>query len=151
LWIPLKEGMGDGSRHEGRVTFHKTLMSNKIQLENGAEGRWFHLSADTSGGPEWTSTHQCTNVDGWCTDRILFSIPVPSQVWLFLFALSQPWSEFLFWDFYFLHAPFPVFILFYFIFFLPGFFFFFSFETFPTHPPTTPHCPPPTYSPIYLN
>jgi hypothetical protein len=31
-------------------------------------------------GPVWTSTHQCTNVDGWCSDRILFSIPVPSQV-----------------------------------------------------------------------
>jgi len=44
--------MGDGSRHEGRVTFQKTLMSNKIQFENGAGGCWFHLSADTSGGPE---------------------------------------------------------------------------------------------------
>jgi hypothetical protein len=30
------------------------------------------------------------------------------------------------------------------------FLFSFAFETFPTHPPTTPHCPPPTYSPIYL-
>ncbi len=33
----------------------------------------------------------------------------------------------------------------------PSFFFFFAFETFPAHPPTTPHCAPPTYSPIYLN
>jgi hypothetical protein len=29
--------------------------------------------------------------------------------------------------------------------------FFFAFETFPTHPPTTPHWPPLTYSSIYLN
>jgi hypothetical protein len=86
--------------------------------------------------PEWTSTHQCTNVDGWCTDRILFSIPVPSQVHFFLFAVSQPWSQF-----------------------------FFAFETFPTYPPTTPIVPtdlltyifklkvdssPSTYSPINL-
>jgi hypothetical protein len=30
------------------------------------------------------------------------------------------------------------------------FFSFFGFWNF-SHPPTTPHCPPPTYSPIYLN
>jgi hypothetical protein len=24
-------------------------------------------------------------------------------------------------------------------------------ETFPLHPPSTPHYPPPTYSPIYLD
>jgi hypothetical protein len=30
-------------------------------------------------------------------------------------------------------------------------FFFLSFETFLSHPPTNPHCPPLTYSPIYLN
>jgi hypothetical protein len=39
---------------------------------------------------------------------------------------------------YFLPSPHPV-------------FFFLAYETFPTHPPTTPHCLPPTYSPIYLN
>jgi hypothetical protein len=30
-------------------------------------------------------------------------------------------------------------------------FFVFAFETFPTHPPTTPHCPPLTYSHIHSN
>jgi hypothetical protein len=86
------------------VTFQITLMWNKIQFENGAGGCWLHLSADTSGGPEWTSTHQCTNVDGWCTDRILFSIPVPSQVDLFCLPFlipDQPLSQFFFffWNF----------------------------------------------------
>ncbi len=101
--------------------------------------------------PEWTSTHQCTNVDGWCTDRILFSIPVPSQVHFFLFALSQPWSQF---SFATLFSPRPP----------PGFYFFFAFETFPTHyPPLSPidlltyifklkiDSSPSTYSPINLN
>jgi hypothetical protein len=26
-------------------------------------------------GPEWSSTHQCTNVDGWCTDGCTFFVP----------------------------------------------------------------------------
>ncbi len=86
----------------------------------------------TQKGPEWTSTYQCTNVDGWCTDRILFPCAIPG--WLFLFALSQPWSQ-CFLQLYFRPAPQPV-------------SFFFAFETFLTPPP---HCPPPTYSPIYLN
>jgi hypothetical protein len=39
---------------------------------------------------EWTSTHQRTNVDGWCTDRILFSIPAPSQVHSFCLPFLSP-------------------------------------------------------------
>jgi hypothetical protein len=76
--------------------------------------------------PEWTSTHQCINLDGWCTDRTLFSIPVPSQVHFFCLPFLSLFSTLI-----------SV--------------FFFAFETFPTHPPTTPGCPPPTYSPISLN
>ncbi len=105
--------------------------------------------------PERTSTHQCTNVDGWCTDRILFSIPVPSQVDFFclpLLSLDQPWSQF-FLQLYLLPAPFPVcffpwspFFFWNFIFSPPPtrFLFFFAFETFPTHwltTPTFPHWP----------
>jgi len=26
--------------------------------------------------PEWTRTHQCTNVDGWCTDGCTFFVPL---------------------------------------------------------------------------
>ncbi len=89
-------------------------------------------------GPEWTSTHQCTNVDGWYTDRILFSIHVPSQVDFFglsFLSPDQPWSQFFFAT---LFSPQPP----------PGFFFcFWNFS----HPPNYyPHYPPPTYSPIYL-
>jgi hypothetical protein len=54
-------------------------------------------------------------------------------------ALFQAWSQFFFAT---LFSPHPNPILFIYL---------FSFETFPTQPPTTPHCPPPTYSPIYLN
>ncbi len=45
-------------------------------------------------GPEWTNTHQCNDLDGWCTDRILFSIPVPSQVDFFSPFLSPDLSFF---------------------------------------------------------
>jgi len=94
-------------------------------------------------GPEWPNTHQCTNVDGWCTDRILFSIPGLSLCHPRLTLFVCPFSALInvdlkfFLQLYFLTAPFPV--------------FFFVFETFPTHPHTNPHYPPPTYSPIYLN
>ncbi len=75
-------------------------------------------------GPEWTSTQRCTNVDGWCTDRILFSILVPSQVDFFCFPFLSPDLSSFFLEFYFL----------------------------PAHPCTTSHCPPLTYSPIlYIN
>jgi hypothetical protein len=84
-------------------------------------------------GPQWSSTHQCTNVDGWCTDRILFSIPVPSQADFFCLPFLSPDLSF-FLQLYFLPGPHPVF-----------FFFFLAFETFPARPPTTP--PPPS---IYL-
>ncbi len=67
----------------------------------------------------------CTNVDGWCTDRILFSIPVPSQANFFCLPFLRPdLSNFL--QLYFLPAPHPVSC------------FLFAFETFPTHPLTTP-------------
>ncbi len=100
--------------------------------------------------------HQSTNVDGWCTDRILFSIPVPSQVDFFCLPFlgrDQPWSQFFFGTFIF-YPGFPV--LFFldlgfffrnfifsppptqFLFFFFFSFFFFAFETFPTHPPTYP-------------
>jgi hypothetical protein len=48
-----------------------------------------------------------TWMDGWCSDRILFSIHVPSQIDIFFFALSQPWSALIsifFWQLYFLPA-----------------------------------------------
>ncbi len=51
---------------------------------------------------------QCTNVDGWCTDGILFSILVPSQVDFFPLPFLSPNPSF-FWQLYFLPAPFPVF------------------------------------------
>jgi hypothetical protein len=60
-------------------------------------------------GPEWTNTHQCTNVDGWCTDRILFSIPVPSQVDLFRLRFLSCDLSFLFGNFIFSPPPSPVF------------------------------------------
>jgi hypothetical protein len=92
----------------------------------------------TQKGREWTSTPQCTNVDGWCTDWILFSIPVPSQVDFFCLPFFSPDHSF-FLQLYFLPAPHPV-----------SFYFSFCFWDF-SHQPTTPHCPPPTYSPLYLN
>ncbi len=79
--------------------------------------------------PEWTSTHQCTNVDGWCTDRILFSIPVPSLVDFFSLPFLSPDLSFFFGT---LFSPRPPSSFF--------FFFVFAFETFPFHPPS--HCLP---------
>jgi hypothetical protein len=43
--------------------------------------------------PEWTSTHQRTNVDGWMDAVIGFSAlfyPCVIPGWLFWFVLSQP-------------------------------------------------------------
>jgi len=87
--------------------------------------------------PEWTSTHQCTKWMDGALDRILFSIPVPSQVDFFLFALSQPLiSVFFFWNFIFSQPPtqFLFFVLLLKLFL-------------PTHPlpPTVPHRPTPQY------
>ncbi len=65
--------------------------------------------------------------------NFIFSPPLPS----FFFS---PDLRFFFWNFIFSPAPTQFF-----------FFFFCAFDTFPTHPPTTPHCPPLTYLPIYLN
>jgi hypothetical protein len=45
---------------------------------------------DSKEGPKGTSTHQWTNVDGWCTHRTLFSIPVPSQVDFFSLPFLSP-------------------------------------------------------------
>jgi hypothetical protein len=107
--------------------------------------------------PEWTSTHQCTNVDGWCTDRIPFSIPVPSQVHFFCLPFLSPDLSF-FWNFIFSLPPsqfflFPlsqrsVFFLGNFIFSPPPtqFLFFSCFWNF-SRPPTYPTPPPPS---IYL-
>ncbi len=55
-------------------------------------------------------------------------------------SFFSPWSQYFFWGTLFSPRP-------------PPSFFSFCFETFPAHPPTTrpPPCPPPTYSPIYLN
>jgi hypothetical protein len=50
---------------------------------------------------EAASTHQCTNVDGWCTDRILFSLPLPSQLhFFFLCPFSALTSVFFFGTFF---------------------------------------------------
>ncbi len=60
---------------------------------------------------EWSNTHQCTNVDGWCTNRIIFSIHVPSQVDFFCLPFlnhDQPWSQF-YLQLYFFLTPFLVF------------------------------------------
>ncbi len=77
-----------------------------------------------------------------CHPRMTFLVcPFSALISVFFcnFILSPPASQFfLFWKLYFVPAPHPV------------FFFFFAFETFPTHPPTTPHGPPSTYSPINL-
>ncbi len=93
-------------------------------------GCWFIVARVNQHPP----VHQ---VDGWCTDRILFSIPVPSQLDFFLFALSQPLiSVFFFWNFIFSQPPtqflFSVLLLKLFL---------------PTHllPPTVPHRPTPQY------
>ncbi len=80
---------------------------------------------DSTEGPEWTSTHQWTNVDGWCTDRILFSIPVPSQVDIFCLPFLSPDLSFFLIELYFLPAPHPV----------SFFLFLFCFWNF-SHPPT---------------
>ncbi len=93
-------------------------------------------------GPEWSTTHQCTNVDGWCTDRILFSIPVPPHVDFFCLPFlspDQPWS-----------ALISVFICnFFFSPHCTGFLFFFFFWNF-SHPPT--YYPPlaPTHLLTYI-
>jgi len=63
--------------------------------------------------------------------RILFSIPVPSQVDFFLLPFLSLDHSFFLLEFYFLFAPHP-------------FLFIFSFETFSAHPPSNL----PTYSPI---
>jgi hypothetical protein len=71
------------------------------------------------------------HVDGRCTDRILFSIPVPSQVEFFSLPFLSPDLSFFFLQLYFLPAPYP------------DSFFFFAFETFLTHllPPIVSHRP----------
>jgi len=52
--------------------------------------------------------HQLGWMDGWCTDRILFSIHVPFQVEFFCLSFLSPDLSFFFWEFYFLPAPHPV-------------------------------------------
>jgi len=109
----------------------------------------------TQQGPEWTSTHQCTNVDGWCTDRMLFSIPVPSQVDVLCFPVLSPFSAMIsvfFLQLYFLPAPTR--------FYLCMYLFIFLLKLFPpSHllPPAVPHQPTHLYIwiksrlfPIYL-
>jgi hypothetical protein len=84
-------------------------------------------------------------MDGWCTDRILFSIPVPSEIDFFSLPFLSPDLS-LFLQLYFLPAP-P-----------PGIFLFFAFKTFPTHQPPLSPTNPLTYIfklkgrlfPIYL-
>jgi hypothetical protein len=69
-----------------------------------------------------------------CHPRLTF-FACPDQPWSQFFY--PPWSLFSFWNFIFSPPPtrFP---------------FLFACETFPSHPPTTPHCTPLTYSPITL-
>jgi len=62
--------------------------------------------------PEWTSTHQSTNVDGWCTDGYTFLVlPCPwltkvaNSSWLFFPFLSLGWF---FWEFFFSSPRTPV-------------------------------------------
>ncbi len=121
-------------------------------FKNSEPGLMTSPSSNT--GVEWTSTHQCTNVDGSCTDKFIFSIPAPSQVEFFCLPFLSPDLNFSL-QLYFLPTPFPVFFPWSLFFFFgtlfsprppPGFFFKIFFETFPTHPPTAP---PLTYSPIF--
>ncbi len=92
--------------------------------------------------PEWSSTHQCTNVDGWCTHRILFSIPVPSQVHFFSLPFLSPDLSFFFGTLFSPRTP-PSLIVCLFFFF----FFFLLLKLFPpTHPPTYLS----TYLPFHL-
>jgi hypothetical protein len=96
--------------------------------------------------------NQHSPVDGWCTDRIFFSIPVPSQVDFFCLPFLSPDLRFFLQLYFFLPAPFPVFFppdLYFFFFgtlFSPAphpvsFFFFWLLKLFlATHllPPTIP-------------
>ncbi len=92
-------------------------------------------------------------MDGWCTNMFLFSISVPSLVEFFGLPFLSPDLRF-FLRLYFLPAPFPV--SFWGTLFSPcpppSFFFFLSKLPHPRPPnqPTSPHCPPLTYSPINL-
>ncbi len=90
-------------------------------------------------GPQWTSTHQCPNVDGWCTDRILFSIPVPSQVHFFSLPFLSPDLISVFFFLGTLFSPRPQ----------PSFFFFCCFWNF-SRPPTYYPPPPRPLSPSDL-
>jgi hypothetical protein len=80
------------------------LLSSETRTHN-----WFCIVYSRNGAsnfiallwPEWTSTDQCT-------DRILFCIPVPSQVDIFCLPFLSPDLRF-FLQLYFLPAPFPVF------------------------------------------
>jgi hypothetical protein len=64
-------------------------------------------------GPEWTNTHQCTNVDGWCTHGCTFFIPPcpwanqggKLKLTFFFPSLSPSW--FLFWELFFSSPPTP--------------------------------------------
>jgi hypothetical protein len=106
--------------------------------------------------PIWCHPWMDDGTDGWCSDRILFSIPVPSQVDFFClaflslnlsffcnfifsrppsqFCFSPPSQVFFFGNFIFSPAPTQLLL----------FFFFWNFS----HPP---HCPPLTYVLIYSN
>jgi hypothetical protein len=94
--------------------------------------------------PEWTSTHQCTNVDGWCTHRHTFFVPPcpwanqggKLKLTLFFFLSSAQVGVFL-GTFFFLtpHAR-------------PGLNYLPTFRLIPMHPGLLP--PPPTYLPAHL-
>jgi hypothetical protein len=62
-------------------------------------------------GPQWSSTHQCTNVDGWCTDGCTFFVPPcpwanqgGELLTCFIF-LSSAQVGFFFLGFYFFLTP----------------------------------------------
>ncbi len=120
---------------------------------------------------EWTKTHQCTNMDGWCIDRIFFSILVPSQIDFFFCAFSTLILIYLFWQLYFSLPPTQFFSLCFIfggaLYFLPTctqiIIIFWNFSLPPTHyPPLSPtnlltyifelkvDSSPSTYSPINL-
>ncbi len=96
------------------------------------------LSSDERyrGQSEPAPTRALTWMDGALIGFSFLSLCHPTLTF-FVCPFSALISVFFFFELYFLPAPHPV-------------SFFFSFETFPARPSTSPHCPSPTYSPIYL-
>jgi len=87
-----------------RILILKWFLPLKIQINSKKTRFWKEKSVDnvvTLGPPA-----EGTNVDGWCTDGILFSIHVSSsQVYFFSLPFLSPDLSFLFWNFIFSWPP----------------------------------------------